>query len=161
MLKVLTENLGWPTFFESIDTKRFFFHFLTKQKDDSLLELCWKVVMRKLSFRHHFSIKTLTSFLKAPTNWKWWSNNDFFHKKFETLRKDHLVWLMKKFCYTHYSLYQKSFTHVFIQLTKLRVLLHILLRTEHVKKFWNIIVIVVDFDYDISKFLNKTPPLDR
>ena len=58
--------------------KGFSFIFLTKQKDDSLLELCWKVVMRKLSFRHHFSIKTLTSFLKAPTNWKWWSNNDFF-----------------------------------------------------------------------------------
>ena len=25
----------------------------------------------------------------------------FFHKKFETLRRDHLVSLMKKFCYTH------------------------------------------------------------
>ena len=106
--------------------KGFSFIFLTKQKDDSSLGLCWKVVMRKLSFRHHFSIKTLTSFLKAPTNWKWWSNNDFFHKKFETLRKDHLVSLMKKFCYTHYySLYHKSFTHIFIQVRKLRVLLHI------------------------------------
>ena len=51
-------------------------------------------------------------------------------------------------------------------------------RTEHVKNFWNVIVIVVDFfitlpfstiegkvikkvnhyDYDVSKFLNKTPP---
>ena len=39
----------------------------------------------------------------------------FFHKKFETLRTDHLVWLTKKFCYTHYSLYQKSFTHIFIK----------------------------------------------
>ena len=33
-------------------------------------------------FRHHFSIKLLTSFLKASTNWKWWSNNDFPKKLF-------------------------------------------------------------------------------
>ena len=47
------------------------------------------------------------------------------------------------------------------------------LRTEHIKNFWNVIVIVVDFfitlpfntiegkvnhyDYDVSKILNKTP----
>ena len=36
-----------------------------------------------------------------------------------------------------------------------------LLKTEHVKKFCYVIVIVIVIvvDYDVSKFLNKTPPL--
>ena len=106
--------------------KGFSFIFLTKRKDDSS---CLAYV--KKWWWENFPLDTIFLSKLWQVFWKLQliENDDqtmiFFHKKFETLRKDHLVSLMKKFCYTHYSLYQKSFTHIFIQVRKLRVLLHI------------------------------------